>query len=297
MRIAITGAAGLVGHELTPVLEQAGHEVLGLDKAAVDITDHDAVRRVVPELGPDVIINAAVIVSVDNCERDPAMAYAVNRDGVKNLLNACQNLTTAPIFVHISSSEVFGRCLTGQPKVNGYREDDTPQPENVYQKSKTEAEAIVRTFAARNPKTLKSWYVVRASWLFGQGRKIFVDQFAEAIREREEIVVADDQWRSPTWTRDFSNALADLISSGRENGIYHIVNEVAPGEATVMDVIEEIRNYFGIPPGDVHAKRVKLRDFFKVPRAPSNVLLNTKLPKLRPWREALREYLMVRYPR
>lgn len=296
-KVLITGADGLLGGELTRHFTAAGLTVLPFSHHDLDITDAKKIRPILEKTKPDIIINAAVIISIDRCESEPDLAYAVNRDGVKNILEALPGTGHAPVFVQISSSEVFGRWDEGTYAVNGYREDDEPMPVSVYQKSKTEAEAIIQQFAATHPEIFKRWYIVRASWLFGKGRTTFVEQFTRALRVREEITVAEDQWRSPTWTRDFAEALDSLLARSSPNGIYHIANEVKPGEATVLDVIEEICSFLGIPSSDVRIKRVKLRDFFEIPRSPSNVLLNTKLPKLRPWREALREYLNATQPR
>lgn len=290
-KVLITGANGLLGRELARHFAAAAFTVLPLTHHDLDITDVKKIGAILEETRPDIIINAAVIISIDRCESEPDLAYTVNREGVRNILDALPRNGRAPVFVQMSSSEVFGRWNEGEYKKFGYREDEEPKPVSVYQKSKTEAEAIVQRFAAAHPEILKRWYIVRASWLFGKGRATFVEQFTRALRAREEITVAEDQWRSPTWTRDFAEALDSLLLRSRPNGIYHIANEVKPGEATVMDVIEDIRAFLGIPANEIRLKKVKLREFFKIPRAPSNVLLNTKLPKLRPWQEAVREYL------
>jgi len=296
MNILITGGAGLLGSELARHLQRNHNTVAAPPSAELDVSSADSVRRAVRAFSPDVIINAAAIISIDQCEADPDRAWAVNRDGVANLLETARELPAPPQFIQVSSSEIFGRW-NGGFAINGYQEHDEPKPDTVYQKSKAEAERVVATFAANHPESLARWYVVRASWLFGEGRPTFVEQFAEALHAGQDLVVAEDQWRSPTWTRDFATSLDALIANREPSGIYHIANEVAPGEATVMDVIEEIRSYFAIPKETVRLKPAKLHDFFRTPRAPSNVLLNTKLPKLQPWRMALCEYLELRVPR
>lgn len=297
MRVAITGAAGLLGQELAKHFQsRMDADVIPLTHADLDITVPDAARAIIRDIQPDILINCAVIISVDACERDPKLAYAVNRDGAGFLMEALAGLPHPATFVEVSSSEVFGGWEDGEFKIEGYREDDERHPISVYQKSKAEAEDIVKDFAATHPGKLRQWHIVRAAWLYGEGRSTFVEQFVELLKKREEITVAADQWRSPTWTRDFTEEFDVLLNGAYPSGVYHIVNEVEPGEATVMDVIGEIRQYLGIPQEDVNMKLVSRKDFFKIPRAPSNVLLNTKLPKLRPWREAIREYLAIRYP-
>ncbi|OHA09039.1 MAG: hypothetical protein A3A44_00575 [Candidatus Sungbacteria bacterium RIFCSPLOWO2_01_FULL_60_25] len=293
VKILITGATGLLGSELAQHWQRHDTTVAAPSSVELDVSSADSVRRAVRAFSPDVIINCAVIISIDRCEAEPDLAWAVNRDGVMNLLEAAREFPAPPLFIQVSSSEVFGRW-NGGFAINGYREYDEPKPDTVYQKSKTEAERMVAEFAAKHPESLSRWYVIRASWLYGEGRPTFVEQFAEALRARQELTIAEDQWRNPTWTRDFAASLDALIANREPSGIYHIANEVAPGEATVMDVIEEIRSYYAIPKEAIRLKPVHLHAFFKIPRAPSNVLLNTKLPRMRPWREALKEYLSLR---
>mgnify|MGYP001579392185 FL=1 len=297
MRVAITGAAGLLGQELAKHFQRrTDTEVIPLTHADLDITVPDAARAVIRDIQPDALINCAVIISVDACERDPKRAYAVNRDGAEFLMEALAGLPHPATFVEISSSEVFGGWEDGEFNIDGYREDDERHPISVYQKSKAEAEDLVKDFATKHPGKLQRWFIVRAAWLYGEGRPTFVEQFVELLQKREEITAAADQWRSPTWTRDFTEGFDALLNGAYSNGVYHIVNEVKPGEATVMDVVEEIRAYLRVASEEVKLNLVSRKDFFKIPRAPSNVLLNTKLPKLRPWREAIREYLGIRYP-
>jgi len=329
-KVLITGAGGLLGQELVRYV-YPGLEIVGLGHEECDVTDAASVRAAFERVRPDVIINCAVVVSVDRCEQDPVRCRAVNMGGVENLLGATRELGLRPTFVEISSSEVFGRVKEGEYKIDGYNEDDEPRPVSLYQRTKAEAERVVQEFAREHPDALTRWYIVRAGWLYGAGRATFIDQFLEKLQRDEPLEVIVNQWRSPTWTRDFAQGLFYLLgrnclkSSRREasrsenpsvtrsyseglsdegneadgffkqflseSGIYHITNEVEHGEASTLDVVEEIALTLG--PSRVRAplRLVSREDIFKIPRAPSNVLKNTRLPKLRYWREALREYL------
>jgi len=289
-KVLITGAGGLLGQELVRYV-YPGLEIVGLGHEECDVTDAASVRAAFERVRPDVIINCAVVVSVDRCEQDPVRCRAVNMGGVENLLGATRELGLRPTFVEISSSEVFGRVKEGEYKIDGYNEDDEPRPVSLYQRTKAEAERVVQEFAREHPDALTRWYIVRAGWLYGAGRATFIDQFLEKLQRDEPLEVIVNQWRSPTWTRDFAHGFFELLQSGRESGIYHITNEVEHGEASTLDVVEEIALTLG--PSRVRAplRLVSREDIFKIPRAPSNVLKNTRLPKLRYWREALREYL------
>ncbi len=295
--IAITGGTGLLGRELTKHFGETGMwNVAPLDRAEVDVTDPGGVDRTIARLKPDTIVNCAVILDVDRCEADPEACFSVNRDGVKNLLTAAGKLEKPPTFVQIGSSEIFGRVKPGEYRIHGYRESDEPKPVSSYQRSKKEAEDALTSFVARNPNTLKHWYIARAGWLYGEGQPTFVDRFATLLQSKEPLTVIKDQWRSPTWTRDFARSLASVLENNLTSGVYHLTAEVKHGEATTMDVIEEIERHLGKKSARPKITFTTQAKFFKVPRAPSNVLLNTKLPKLPYWRDSLAEYLREKYP-
>lgn len=298
MKIVIAGSSGLLGQEIVRNFkDRPGFELFPLEHRELDVTNREKTERVMQQLKPDVLINCAVIISIDRCQAEPELAYAVNRDGAVNLMVALAKAISGSTFIQISSSEVFGGWAEGEYKKEGWREDDERYPITVYQKSKREAEDLVSTIGKTRTNEFRRWYIIRASWLYGQGRRTFVEQFALGLQSRQELVAVRDQWRSPTWTKDFTESLAKVITEERSSGIYHIANEVKPGEATTMDVIEEIRAHFAIPNKEVKLKPVSRREFFRVPRAPSNILLNTKLPRLRYWRDALREYLALSHPK
>ena len=289
MKTLVTGAGGLLGKEFAAV-KRDGLEIVGLNRLELDVTNRPSVERAFDAHKPDVVVNCSVILNVDKCEADPELCFGVNRDGVRNLLEVIIETGRPATFVQISSSEVFGRVNDGEFEINGYTEDDDPRPVSNYQKSKAQAEEVVKKICAGNPNSFPRWFVVRAGWLYGQGRPTFVEQFIASLQKPEEMLVISDQWRSPTPANDFVTGLFGLLGGSYRSGIYHIVDEVKPGEATTLDVLEEIKNYLG---GSARAsfRMVSRKDLFKVPRAPSNVLRNTKLPKLPYWRDSLRRYL------
>jgi len=290
MRILVTGALGLLGKEISS-FKQNDFEIIALSHKDIELTNQTSADEAISKYKPDAIINTAVIVSVDKCEADEKLCFDVNTRGVEYLIYAFQKSGARGPFIQISSSEVFGRVREGEYKIEGYSEEEKPMPVSAYQRSKTEAEEIVK-MAGEKQKT--PWYVVRAGWLYGKGRETFVEQFIKKLQEEKEVEVIVDQWRSPTWTGDFVKSLFDLIKSKRESGIYHIAPDIKVGEATTMDVINEISEFLGKKAKATY-KMVKRDSVFKVPRAPSNVILNTKLPKLPYWRDSLRNYLQSLY--
>ena len=296
-KIAIIGSGGLLGQELVSYLSLSDKStIIPLEHGEIEIEDPESTDKNIIKHLPDIIINCAAIPNVDICEKDPDKCFGINTDGVTNILNSIKKSGSSSTFIQISSSEVFGRIKEGQYKINGYKEDEAPDPISVYQKSKTNAEKITAQFARKNPEVLKRWYVTRAGWLYGKGRKTFVESFLEALQKKDALTIVKNQWRSPTWTKDFAKGLSELINGECESGIYHIVSEVKEGEATTMDVIEEIKKYLGDRTEKTKIELVPRNELFKTPRAPSNVILNTKLPKLPYWRDSLQEYLKKYYP-
>ncbi len=295
-KVAIVGAGGLVGQALTEYFRQDPKlEIHALMHRDLEITDKEKIERRFREILPDAVINCAAILKVDFCEENPEQCYAVNRDGAKNLMEALAQIGKPATFVQISTSEVFGRTRENC-KIEGYTEDDQPRPITVYQKSKKEAEDIVKGLGEKYPEIFPKWIIARTGWLYGPGRKTFVEQFLADIQKGDEIVAISDQWRSPTNVQDFAHELAKLIFGKSESGIYHIVNQTSAGEATTLDVIKAVSEYLGRPAEKLKIRLVSQGEFFKVPRAPSNVLKSAKLPALRDWRYALREYLETYYP-
>ena len=284
MKILITGGNGLLGKEFSKHNGE-NFKIKAFSHSDLDVTSKESILGIIKKEKPGVIINCAAIISIDKCEEDQAKCFSVNQGGVKNLVETIAAYDEKIIFVQISSSEVFGRVHDGEYEINGYKEEDEPKPVSNYQKSKTEAEEIVKKAG------LPHWYIVRAGWLYGEGRKTFIEQFLEKLKIDGVLEVITDQWRSPTWTKYFVKGVLELIQSNKPNGIYHVTSETHEGEASTMDVVDELRAYLGEEKVRATLKSVSRADIFKVPRAPSNVLKNTKLPKLPYWRDMLREYL------
>lgn len=288
MKVLVTGGKGLLGGEIIRLAPKEW-SILAPSHSELDITKADSCREYFTRERPDLVINCAVIISIDKCEEDQETCFEVNRGGVKNLLEAACSLGTPLVFVQISSSEVFGRVNEGEYKIEGYIESDISSPVSAYQRSKTEAEDLIQEYAESNPKIFRKWFIARAGHLFGGTRPTFVDQFLEALQRPESLVLVADQWRTPTWTKYFCYSLFEVIFA-KPSGIYHLSSEFGPGEATIPQVVGEIENFLGskaVAPIIIRSRE----GFFRVPRAPSNVLINTKSKKLPHWRDQIVEYL------
>ena len=190
-RLLITGAAGQVGAHLVDTAGGGG-AVTALDRAALDVTSYDEVRRAVAAHRPDVVINAAAFTAVDRAETAEAAAFAVNRDGAETVALACAEAGAA--LVHLSTDYVFdGR--KGEP----YVETDPVSPLNVYGASKAAGESAVR-------EALERHVIVRTAWVFSERPPNFVRTILRLAAEREVLEVVDDQRGHPTWAGDVARA-------------------------------------------------------------------------------------------
>ena len=219
MRLAIIGAKGQVGWELSRRAPMFGHEVLAWDVDELDITDAAAVDRALGASGADAAINAAAYTAVDRAEQEPERAFAVNRDGPAHLAAACARLNIP--LLHISTDYVFDGTKAGS-----YAEDDPAAPLGVYGQSKWEGDRAVRRLLPRH-------LIVRVSWVFGVEGQNFVKTILRLAREREELRVVADQHGCPTYAGDIADVLLELVGRIEEIdarqlwGVYHYAGEPA----------------------------------------------------------------------
>lgn len=274
MHFLILGANGMLGRALQRAF--AGEEVTAWDRAELDLTSEEDVAQKIPLLEPSVVINAAAYTDVDGAEENAEEAEAVNGYAVGNLAVTCAD-AGIPL-VHVSTDYVFDGT-----SADGYAEDAEPMnPMNAYGRSKLLGETLLR-------ETGKDFWLVRTAWLYGPGGKHFVDAILRVSEGKSSVCVVDDQRGSPTYSRDLAAAIRSLVGERAPYGIYHLVNE---GPATWADLGEEVFRCAG---KTARVERVPSSGYpTKASRPLVTVLKNTKRPPLRPWREALAEYMELR---
>jgi dTDP-4-dehydrorhamnose reductase len=229
MKIIVTGHKGMLGSDLLPLLRGAGFKVIGLDVDELDITNLEDISRSFEMILPDLVINCAAYTAVDKAESDVEAAFAVNRDGPKNLAKACLDLNIP--LIHISTDYVFDGTVTG-----AYCEDDPINPLGVYGVSKWEGEECVRS-------CLKQHVIIRTSWLYGINGNNFVKTMIRLSKERDEISVVSDQHGCPTWTRDLAEAIVKITEQISKDqhvtpwGTYHFCGD---GRTTWYDFTKSI---------------------------------------------------------
>ncbi|MBI4653305.1 dTDP-4-dehydrorhamnose reductase [Candidatus Kuenenbacteria bacterium] len=285
-KILILGAKGNLGAQLIKVFAN-GNEVIGLDRGEIDITDRELILKKVDEVKPDLIINAAAYNAVDKCEdsdEEYELAKKINIDGPKFLVEA--SLKVRAILIHYSTDYVFN----GEKKY-GYVETDKPEPISRYGKTKFFGEKKILEFGGKRLK----WYLIRTSKLFGPkgeseiAKPSFFDIMLKLSNEKKELEVVDEEMSCFTYTSDLANATKKLVDENRDYGIYHIIND---GACTWYEATVEL---FKIAKVNIKVIPINGEKFVRPAKRPKySILLNTKLPLLRDYREALKEYLKTK---
>ena len=255
----ILGAQGMLGHELAHVFPDA--KCFGRE---LDITDREKVLRIIRELEPDVVINAAAYTDVDGCEDNVDHAFKVNGEALSHISSACHEV--GAVLVHFSTDYVFD----GTKKE--FIESDPVGPINVYGHSKLLGEQNII-------ENMDDYRIIRTSWLFGKHGRNFVDTMLRLSGEMDEVMVVNDQFGKPTYAADLAQKTVEII--GMEPGIYHITNE---GVCSWYEFASAI-----IP----NAVQCSSEEFVRKAKRPTySILINTKTEFLRHWKEALTDYLM-----
>lgn len=215
MKVLVTGADGQLGCDLVPLLESAGFETSSYNSATLDITDREAVLKIVESVSPEVIVNCAAYTKVDKAEEESELAFKVNAEGPTNLADAA--LSSKALLIHISTDFVFD----GQ-KITPYTELDKVGPLSIYGKSKLRGEDEIL-------KSKCDSMIIRTSWLYGARGNNFVKTILRLAKEKELLKVVDDQVGSPTWTGDLAGALVKIVklkeAGETKTGIYHYSNK------------------------------------------------------------------------
>jgi dTDP-4-dehydrorhamnose reductase len=291
MRILLTGCGGMLGSAMYDRLPAFGHELLATDLVAdeawlrqLDVRDKRAVEAEIDRFRPDAVFHLAAVTDLEWSEMHPREAAETNAAATGEIARLCAARDL--LLVYISTAGVFD----GE-KPEPYDESDKPRPIMVYGRTKFEGEMAVRSEHERH-------YVVRAGWMFGGDRKDhkFVSKIAAQVRGGTgEIYAVDDKFGTVTYTQDFAVNLDALIQTGRY-GTYHMVCE---GGCSRYDVAREIVRMMrkqDVPVYPVSSEHFEAEYF--APRPRSEMLIDRALKEIdlnlmRPWKEALSEYLLT----
>jgi len=283
MAIVITGANGQLGSELS---RQLGDEAVGLSRRQLDITNRDEVARVLKDLRPEVVINAAAYTQVDRAEEETEVCRRVNVEAVANLVSACEEL--GAVLVQVSSDYVFDN--SPNPNQKPWTEVDVPSPQGAYALSKFDGEAA----AAR----CRRHFIVRTCGLYGRvappGQATnFVETMLRLAQSRDHLRVIDDQHCTPSSTVDVARATIFLMRS-EAFGLYHITNA---GETTWFALAKEIFRQAGLT---LTVEAISTEEYAAAAPRPRYSVLDTAKyralggPELPDWQTALAAYLGAR---
>ena len=299
MKIFVTGVAGQLGHDVMNELASRGHEGIGSDLlpqyagiadgsavtrapyVPLDITDGEAVSRVLSEVKPDAVIHCAAWTAVDLAEDEDKRdkVRAINADGTRHIAQACRALGCK--LMYISTDYVFdGQGETPwQPDCTDYA------PLNVYGQTKLEGELAVRELVER-------FFIVRIAWVFGLSGKNFIRTMLRLGETHASVRVVCDQIGTPTYTLDLARLLVDMIETDKY-GVYHATN--GGGYISWADFAQEIFRQAGMATQVVPVTTAEY-GLSKAARPFNSRLDKTKLVEsgfepLPDWQDALRRYL------
>lgn len=283
MKVLITGANGQLGTDLCQVLHH--FQVIPLTHQDIEISDISSVKEAFSEYKPEIVINTAAYARVDDCEDNPDKAFLVNALGARNIAVVASEFRAK--LIHISTDYVFGG--EAEPRATPYTEFDTPAPVNIYGKSKLAGEDFVRHLCQRH-------FIIRTSALFGvAGSSVKGGNFVETMlglgKEQDELRVVNDQIFSPTYTKDLARKVAQLMTA-EYYGIFHITNR---GACSWYEFTKEILRLAGLETRVIPVPSEQYHQKAERPRF--SVLDNYHLRLLgmddmRPWQEALRDYMI-----
>lgn len=280
MKVLIAGGKGLLGTNIAPLLDKS-FDLTICDLDTWDITDRQSGEDHINKIRPDAIINLAAITDVDGCEdTKKELAEKINGYGAGVVAGLCREHDIR--FVHFSTDYVFDGT-----KTMPYKENDPPNPLSVYGATKLAGE---REACAKNPASL----IIRAQGLYGKGGENFITKVVKIARQSGALRVVSDQRVSPTYTKDLAEPLITLIEK-EKTGIYHLASS---GSCTWFDFAREI---FALLKMDVSITPISSAELErKAPRPAYSVFDMWKFQKdtglkMRPWQEALKEYLECKF--
>ncbi|KKS44903.1 dTDP-4-dehydrorhamnose reductase [Candidatus Azambacteria bacterium RIFOXYD1_FULL_42_11] len=277
--VLIIGSTGLLAFDLIRIFkEDDSYKVIGSNHDDFDVADKQATEKFIALINPDIVINTAGFIKVDECERDPKKSFKVNAIGAHNVAAAAKAISAVNIY--ISTSYIFD----GNKK--SFSENSVPNPVNIYGASKLAGEILTKIIGGK-------YYIIRTSWLYGIRRQDsdFIAQVIEPAKKGEAIKVIIDQFGTLTYTLDLALKIKELIDKKASSGVYHITNS---GSSSWRGFAEKI-----IKSCKIHAKLISVKlaersPIIKKPKYSVLTSVNLKkagIQKLRPWEEALKDYL------
>lgn len=271
MKVLVTGAKGMLGQDLCPILRGRGFGVFESDIDNMDITCEEEVAAIFERERPDIVIHCAAYTNVDKAEEDLETARLINKVGTENLAKSAAKVGAE--IVYISTDYVFGGDGT-----TPYTPDMLTNPLNNYGLTKFEGEEAIR-------KNSEKYYIVRTSWMYGIHGKNFVETMI-SLADKPELKVVDDQIGCPTWTVELCHGILKLLES-TNYGTYHVCGG---GFTSWYGFAKEI---FKLANLQVNLQPCTSDEFVRPAKRPAySVMENNGI--CRNWHEALKDYMELR---
>lgn len=276
MKFFITGVNGQLGYDVKRELLERGYtDILAPTRVDLDITNEDAVKKMIREYRPSVIFHCAAYTAVDKAEEEQEKCYQVNVLGTKYLTEAAKEMDAK--IIYISTDYVFDGTKEGL-----YQVEDKVNPVNYYGKTKYLGENFVSKY--------ENHIIVRISWVFGINGKNFIRTMLNLAESHKELNVVCDQIGSPTYTKDLAGLLVNMFLSNVK-GLYHVTNE---GYCSWYEFAEFI---FKESRKKVKVHPILTKDYKTIAKRPLNSKLSKEslddigMKRLPEWQDAVKRYI------
>lgn len=273
-KILVTGGFGTVGGYIKKVFKNS--KVILTDKNTLDVRNPKDIKNCIEGVKPDIIIHLAALTNVDFCEKNEDLAMDVNFRGTQNISKACKKYNIA--LVYISTSAVFyGGNL------DGYSEEDIPNPSNIYAKAKLMGENSIQ-------KTLSKFLIIRAGWMIGGGKKEkkFISYIVDKIKNGNTVYAVDDKFGTITYARDLLRFVKERLKKS-EFGLYHYGSK---GICSRYDIACHIRDMLNKNANIIAVSSKKFEKVFSAPRPKYEVLRSIRMPFTATWKKVVKDYII-----
>ena len=279
MKILLIGASGCFGTAFTYICKIKNVELISYSSKDLNIIDSKSISLIINKINPNIIINSASLVGINQCEEEYKSAFEINSIGPLNLIKEC--LKNNICYVQTSTHAVFDG-----KKDTPYDENDIPKPNNVYSVTKYASEKLTSSI-------LKKYYIFRFPTLYGKRRNNlpgFVDKVEEKLLSGSELRIASDKIDSPSYNIDVAEAMLTILIEQKDYGIYHLANN---GKISYYDFVLKLKNLLNSSSKilSVSDSEFKSKGFKPLKTA----IKSAKIKELPNWEDALLRYVKDKY--
>ena len=277
--ILVTGSTGQLGSDVVKELLKRGYSTLSPNRSELNLCSEDNIRNYILNSNCEAIVHCAAYTQVDKAEDEKDLCIKINATATKHIVK-CAKILDIPM-IYISTDYVFDGTKDGK-----YTENDETNPINIYGESKLAGEKYVQ-------EILDKYYIVRTSWVFNINGKNFIETMLRLSKTNNQLSIVNDQIGSPTYTRDLSRLLVDMLETSKY-GLYHATNEGYCSWYEFANTIFKLANI------NIDIKAINSNEYASRAKRP----LNSKLSKdklieygfkpLPHWEDALKDYLIRR---